>query len=104
MSCEMQNGKLSDSTVVAAIEDQVSCDLAGESVILNLRDGVYYGLDPVGTDIWLLAQQSKTITQIRDTLMDKYEVDPEQCEQGLQAFLKDMSSKGLVELRNGNHH
>jgi hypothetical protein len=37
------------STVVAA-KDQVSCDLVGEAVILDMKSGIYYGLNPVGAE------------------------------------------------------
>jgi hypothetical protein len=36
-----------DSIVVAS-PDQVSADLGGDAAILQLKDGVYYSLDPVG--------------------------------------------------------
>jgi hypothetical protein len=39
---------------VTAVQAQVSCDLGGESVILALKAGIYYGLNPLGTFIWNL--------------------------------------------------
>jgi len=33
-----------------------TCDLAGEAAILGLKNGIYYGLDPVGARIWNLIQ------------------------------------------------
>ena len=41
---------ISDRSIVVAAKDQVSCDLAGEAAILNMKNGVYYGLDPVGAE------------------------------------------------------
>ncbi len=35
--------KLSGQSMVVVSQDQVSCDLSGESAILNLKAGVYYG-------------------------------------------------------------
>ena len=40
-----------DSTVVAS-PSQVSRTVEGEAVILELGQGTYYGLDPVGTHVW----------------------------------------------------
>ena len=50
---------ISDRSVVVATKDQVSCDLAGEAAILNIKSGVYYGLDPVGARIWTLMQEPR---------------------------------------------
>ena len=44
---------------MVATKDQVSCDLAGEAAILNIKSGVYYGLDPVGARIWNLMQEPR---------------------------------------------
>ena len=44
--------------IVKAAKEQVSCDLAGEAVILNLKSGQYFGLNEVGTRIWNLIQET----------------------------------------------
>ena len=63
---------LSDRTTVVVAKDQVSCDLAGEAAILNLKNGVYYGLNTVGARVWNLVQEPKTFAELRDTpLIDK---------------------------------
>src|ERR1019366_3167124 len=65
-------------------KDQLSCDLAGEAAILNVRSGIHYGLDPVGARIWKLIEQPRTLEEIRDTLVREYDVEPYQCENDLQ--------------------
>src|ERR1700730_14483347 len=56
---------LADHSRVEAVPDQVSCDLAGEAVILNLKNGIYFGLDPVGARIWSLIQKPTTFADLR---------------------------------------
>ena len=48
--------KINDHSVVVVTKDQVSADLSGEAAILNLKSGIYYGLDNVGARIWTLVQ------------------------------------------------
>lgn len=91
---------LSRRSIIVAAKDQVSCDLAGEAAILNIRNGVYYGLDPVGARIWQLIQQPHSVDEVRETLMGEYEVDPERCAQDLVALLEKLLAEGLVELRD----
>lgn len=76
----------------------MSCELAGETAILNLKNGVYYGLDPVGTRIWNLLQSPRRVQEIRDTLLEEYEVTPERCESDLLALLEKLSAEGLIEI------
>ena len=90
---------LRTSSVVVMAREQVSCPLGEESAILNLKNSVYYGLDPVGARIWTLLQEPRSIGELRDVLIAEYEVEPGQCERDLLALLEKMRSEGLVEVR-----
>jgi hypothetical protein len=89
---------VSDELIVAA-KDQVFCSLAEESVILNLKSGMYYGLDPVGSFVWKLIQTERDLREIRDLILEEYDVEPERCEQDLVELLNDFSAQGLVEIK-----
>lgn len=91
---------LSDKTRITAIKAQVSSDLAGEAVILSLKSGVYYGLNAVGASIWMLIQEPKTIAEIRDALLQEYDVEPEVCDRDLQGLLQDLIASDLVEVEH----
>ncbi|MFB2919733.1 PqqD family peptide modification chaperone [Aerosakkonema sp. BLCC-F2] len=71
--------KVCASSVIVAGKEQISSDLAGEAVILNLKNGGYYSLNSVGLRIWELIAQPKTITEIRATIVAEYDVEPEEC-------------------------
>jgi hypothetical protein len=77
--------------------DQVSCDLAGEAAILNLKTGVYYGLDRVGAFIWNLLKEPRTVGWLRDAVLAEYEVGAERCERDLVELLARLESEGLIE-------
>jgi hypothetical protein len=94
----MADGMFRDSVVVAS-KDQVSCDLGGEAAILNLKNGVYYGLDPVGARAWNLLQEPRSVQEVRDMLLEEFEVEPAQCESDLLALLERMLAEGLIEIR-----
>jgi Coenzyme PQQ synthesis protein D (PqqD) len=91
---------VSGSSTVVAAKDQVSSDLGGEVAILDLKAGVYYGLDAVGARIWSLIQEPRTVNEIRDILLEEYDVEPERCERDLLALLRRLADEGLVEGRN----
>lgn len=87
------------SSIVAVSKDQVSCDLAGEAVILNTKDGTYYSLNPLGALIWNLMQTPVTVNAILDELLKEYDVSREQCENDLLSLLSEFESRGLVEIK-----
>jgi Coenzyme PQQ synthesis protein D (PqqD) len=91
--------RLSDDSRITVSPDQVSCDLAGEAAILNLKNSVYYGLDPVGASVWSLIQEPKTVAEIRGALLDIYDVDSSQLQSDLQILLTQLSEQGLIEIQ-----
>ncbi|MCC7353726.1 MAG: PqqD family protein [Anaerolineae bacterium] len=91
---------MSMQSIVIATKEQVSCDLDGEIVILDLKNGIYYGLDAIGARIWNMLQEPQTVGAIRDAILLEYDVEPERCGQDLLGLLRDMGDKGLVETRN----
>lgn len=91
---------LSVRSIVIATREQVSCPLGEESAILNLKNTVYYGLNPVGARVWNLLQRARTVGELRDVLLDEYEVDAGRCERDLIELLEKMRSEGLVEIRS----
>jgi hypothetical protein len=87
-------------TIVCASKEQVSCDLLGEAVILDLKNGIYYGLDEVGARIWTLVQQPRRVQEILETLISEYDVETERCESDLLSLLRELKRRGLVEEGN----
>jgi N-acetylglucosaminyldiphosphoundecaprenol N-acetyl-beta-D-mannosaminyltransferase len=90
---------VSNDSEVVATPDQVSCDLAGETVILSVKDSTYYGLDPVGSFVWNLLQERRRVSDIRGEMLRNFDVEPERCERDLLALLEKMADHGLIEVR-----
>lgn len=91
---------ISKSSTVVAVREQVSSDLAEESVILNLKSGVYYGLNAVGAWIWNQIQNPQTVNALQEGMLGKYNVDPELCERDLFSLLQDLIAAELIEVQN----
>lgn len=94
--------ELSLCSTVSAVKDQVSCDLAGEAVILSLKNGIYYTLNPMGARIWALVQAPVPASAVRDTILAEYDVDAGRCEAELLSLLEDLHREGLIEVENPN--
>jgi hypothetical protein len=62
---------------------------------------MYYGLDQVGSRIWELVREPIRVSDLRDAIEREYDVDPQQCETDVLAFLRELAFKGLIEVRDG---
>ena len=92
----MTAGTISESAVVVAATDVLVSEFGDELVLLNLRDGVYYGLEAVGARLWALLKQPTTLAAIRDALVSEYDVEPKRCERDARALIEDLVARGLV--------
>ncbi len=81
---------------LAAARGVLSTTFDGEVVLLNQTDGVYYGLQDVGARVWALIEGARTFDAIRHAVSTEYEVDADECQRDLAAFIDDLIARGLV--------
>ena len=91
--------KLSPNSTIVVNKDIVSCDLVDEAAILNLKTGIYYGLDPVGARIWKLIQTPRQLYEILETLLNEYEVEKNHCQEDLIELIEQLAEKELVTIK-----
>jgi hypothetical protein len=90
---------ISDQAQIVATKDQSSCPLGDDTVILDLKAGLYFSLNSVGAMIWGLIQQPKSLKEIREAILQTFDVEREVCDRDLLALLRELSSRNLVEIR-----
>lgn len=89
---------LTPFSIVVCSDENLSCDLQGEAVLLNLQSGTYFGLNPLGARIWELIQEPVKVSNVHHELLKEYEVDASQCEADLLSFLKLLQVNGLIKI------
>lgn len=88
--------EVSRSTTIVASDDCLSTTTGGESVILHVERGEYYGFNEVGTDIWEFAQEPRTVDEICQMVQQSYEVDKERCLDDVTGLVAEMLDFDLV--------
>lgn len=78
-------------------EEVLFQEVSGESVLLDLASESYFGLDPVGTRIWALLNEDKSVGQVLDALLEEYEVGLGTLEADLEELLDKMLAAGLIQ-------
>ena len=89
--------KLDFKRPVRAAEDVLLRELEGESVLLDLRTEMYFGLDTVGTRMWHVVTGAPSVDDACSTLLGEYEVTPELLRADLEALLGQLLDQGLLE-------
>ena len=65
-----------------------------ETVILDVTSGTYFGLDPVGARMWQLMSDGKTLAEIRDLMLEEYEVSREELERDTLRLAQELAARG----------
>lgn len=90
---------MTPESVLFISKDVLANDLGDETVLLNLKTGMYYGLDSVGTLIWNLIEEDGRLSNLHSRLMDTYDAASEQIWADLVTLVDLMCQKGLLEHR-----
>jgi hypothetical protein len=87
---------LNDSIVVS--EDVLFRELDDEAVLLNLKTGIYFGLNPLGTRIWQLIVEERSLARVLEKVLHEYDVGRSVLETDLLALGRQLCSSGLAEI------
>ncbi len=90
--------KISLGARIIVLDDVLIQELQGESVLLNVNTANYYGLNEVGTRMWMVLSESPSIADALDTLVEEYEVERATLESDVIDLLSKLLEKKLIEL------
>jgi hypothetical protein len=93
---EYKDPVLTDSLKIP--EDVLFRELDDEAVLLNLKTGIYFGLNPVATRIWQLLFEQRSLSSVLDTMLLEYEIDRGVLEKDLLDLTRQLCAKGLAEV------
>ena len=74
----------------------LSRELAGETVLLNLESGVYYGLDAIGTRAWNLLTEERTFDDVCTVMLEEFDVSRDTLRGDLTALVRELCEKQLL--------
>lgn len=76
--------------------DLLFSDMDGETVMMSIQNGEYYGLDEVGSRIWQLLEKPESAETLTEKLIEDYEVTRENCLSDVMEFLNILAEKHLI--------
>jgi hypothetical protein len=87
---------LSPQSRFCPADDVVFRNVDGETVILSIGSGLYFGLTPEGTRIWELLDQGLSVGAILEILIAEYDVGADEAKRDLDRLISELASRGLV--------
>ncbi len=94
----MPDSTLESQTRVRRVDDVLATEIDDQTVMMDIDRGSYFGLNQTGTRIWALLAEPMAIGELRDRLMEQFDVPREQCEQQVVDYLESLLDRGLLEV------
>lgn len=91
--------KIGPNSVITRSTSVIDSDIDGETVMMSLQAGQYFGLEGIGQRIWHLLESENRLQDICRRLMQEYEVSEAQCERDVRAFLTELLEQDIVAVR-----
>jgi hypothetical protein len=77
--------------------DNIASKIQDEIVMVNVKHGNYYTLNPVATSIWELLETPRSRDEICDQLLEEYDIDRETCMLEVDNFLSELNEMKLID-------
>jgi hypothetical protein len=79
-------------------DEAITQEVAGETVILDMRGENYFGLDVVGTRVWQLIQEKGNLSDAVTVMLEEFDVEESELRADLCSLLNKLIDAGLVSV------
>jgi len=83
-------------SVISRNPEIIHSSMDDEVVMMSVDQGLFFGVDKIGTHIWNLLETPAKVENLIEKLMAHYDVDPELCKHDTLLFLNDMLVKRVI--------
>lgn len=86
-------------TVLRRKSDLVESTMDGETVMLDIESGHYFGLSGAGPHLWALLQRDRRAGALVDSVREEFAVSAgDDVQADVMAFLRELLDKGLIKV------
>jgi hypothetical protein len=85
-----------DAVTLVRSDEPFTAVVDGEVVMFSPAQGAYFGLDPVGTRVWELLEEPRTIDDVCTILTEEFAVDAKTCHDDVVALVEQLRDAELV--------
>jgi hypothetical protein len=89
---------INHQSIIQRSNKLVSSNMDGETVMMSIENGEYFGLNPVGSRMWELIENPIEVDALIELLLDEFDVSREQCEIETMEFLNHLLDKKLLTI------
>lgn len=89
---------LTAETTIQRNPELISADLEGETVMMSIENGSYFGMNTVASYIWEQIEEPANISTILQAICTKYNVDEKTAMEDLETFVQELINDQIVSI------
>ena len=93
--------RVKTQSIITVNDSVIHAVLDGEALLLNVENGMYFGLEGDGARIWELLQPGATEEEIVAQLRTEYDAKPDVLRRDVCEFVQSLNEKGLTRTVTG---
>uniref|UniRef100_UPI004056AC2B PqqD family peptide modification chaperone n=1 Tax=Candidatus Electrothrix sp. TaxID=2170559 RepID=UPI004056AC2B len=97
MDSRIKKQAIEEDAIVQRDPDQEFTMIDDEVVMLSLKNGEYYALDPVGSRIWEILKEPVEVRLLVRQLINEFDVNEVVCKQETIQYLSELKNKDLLK-------
>jgi len=86
------------SSVVQRNQSIIHASVDDEIVMLDIDNGMYYGLDNIASRIWQMLETPNLVSDICLSMRSDFDVAEDQCQCDVLHFLNSLKHKNLISI------
>ena len=94
----MSDATITPDTTVCRMGSMPASPLGDETVLLDMDQGRYYGLNATGAWLWDLLVEPMMVRDLCGKLAAEFAVPQQQCEQDVMTYMHELLARGLVQI------
>jgi hypothetical protein len=83
-------------TLIRNDDELLTTVVDGELIGMSVERGACYGLNGVGTRIWDLLVEPRSIDSLCDQLVQEFDVEPDVCRREVLDLVEELRAEGLI--------
>ncbi|HSK21298.1 MAG TPA: PqqD family peptide modification chaperone [Longimicrobiales bacterium] len=85
-------------TVVARSDEPVAVEVDGTVVMMSIDQGMYFGLEGVGSRIWALLDRPRRVSDVCEALTQEFDIAADACRREVLRFLEELRAAQLIRI------
>ena len=90
-------GMIDDETPLVRRAEALTAQVDGETVMFHPEAGSYFALGVVGTRVWDLLSEPRSVAEICASLRHEFAIDLDTCRSEVRDLVSEMHDKQLVK-------